>query len=39
MKPKFSINEEFRAELFACVFAAAVGFFLTFILELLKAII
>ena len=39
MKPKFSLNEEFRAEIFACIFAAGVGFFLTLIIELVKAII
>jgi len=39
MKPKFSLDEEFRTQLFACVFAAAVGFFLTLIVELIKVII
>jgi hypothetical protein len=39
MKSKFSLNEEFRAELLSCVFAATVGFFLTLIVELIKAII
>jgi hypothetical protein len=39
MKTNFSLNEEFRAQLFSCVFAAAVGFFLTLIVELIKAII
>lgn len=39
MKTKFSLNEEFRTELFSCIFAAAVGFFLTLIVEIIKAII
>ena len=38
MKPNFSLNEEFRAQLLSCMFAAAVGFFLTFIVEIVKAI-
>ena len=39
MKSKFSLNEEFRAELYACFFSAAVGFMLTLIVELFKLII
>lgn len=39
MKPKFSLDAEFRAQISACMFAAAVGFLLTIIIELFKAII
>jgi hypothetical protein len=38
MKPDFSLNEEFRAQIMSCVFAAAVGFFLVLIVELIQAI-
>ena len=39
MKSKFSLDAEFRAQIFACLFAAAAGFMLTLIVELFKAIV
>lgn len=39
MKVNFSLDSEFRAQLFSCLFAGAVGFLLSLIIELFKAII
>jgi hypothetical protein len=38
MKSNFSLDEEFVREISACIFAGGVGFFLTWIFEIVKAI-